>query len=257
MTNLAYLLLLARLNVQAAPPANFGGVEFRVRRTNYQLRFMLKHRAIEPVLSRLLSLCDQDTLFLDIGANIGLFSLLIAAQRGSTCLAFEPVRSTFACLVENCHANPHLNVSCFNSAIGQHPGQVRITALPLSGINNIQPLEDRGQGHQESPVQSAFQITLDQLQLADLAVGHGKLVIKIDVEHYELDVLRGAQASLAINQPLALCIETDPSDLPAIHKLLGDDFQPIEPPFHPGLSRTTDGDMANHFFVNRHWPASP
>ncbi|PZV04873.1 MAG: hypothetical protein DCF23_05000 [Cyanobium sp.] len=80
--SLNYLWLLAQMGFQKAPSIRFAAVNFRVMKSHYQLRYLLKHRQIEPVLSRLLSLCCPDTLFLDIGANVGLFSLLIAAQKG-------------------------------------------------------------------------------------------------------------------------------------------------------------------------------
>ncbi|WP_259701112.1 MULTISPECIES: FkbM family methyltransferase [Synechococcales] len=152
-------------------------------------------------------------------------------------------------MVQNCRANPQLNISALNLALGAHSAQIAMTALPESGINHIhrEPSDSLG------PTQSAFQLSLDQLKLSDLSGLHGKLVIKIDVEHHELEVLRGASETLRINQPLALCIEAAPNELAAIIPLLGSNFQPIEPPYHPGFQRSPERNIYNHFFVNQLW----
>jgi len=174
--NLRYAWLAARLSLDhlSSPVVEFGGVKFMVERQHYQLRRVLKDLAVEPVLASLLSLCDQQTLFIDIGANVGLFALLIASRTGAKVMAFEPVRSTFSSLVRNCSLNSHLDVAPLNLALGGGVGHVPITALPGSGINHVLPVYDQ----QDGPIQWAPQLRLDSLSIQDFISSGQKVVVK-------------------------------------------------------------------------------
>lgn len=67
-------------------------------------------------------------VFIDIGANVGLFSLFVAAQAGGRAriLAFEPEPGTFARLAFNVAANPALPIKPLNLALADEPGEVAI-----------------------------------------------------------------------------------------------------------------------------------
>jgi len=57
-------------------------------------------------------------IVVDIGAHIGIFSVLAAHLRsGVRVLAFEPERDNFAMLKENLAANPSLNIQAYNKAV--------------------------------------------------------------------------------------------------------------------------------------------
>jgi hypothetical protein len=43
--------------------ASFAGVNFQIAPEHYQLRAVFKQQAVQPVLVKLISLCDADTLF--------------------------------------------------------------------------------------------------------------------------------------------------------------------------------------------------
>jgi FkbM family methyltransferase len=199
------------------------------------------------VLAKLLSICDRQTVFLDIGANVGLFSLLIASQTSAKVLAFEPVRSTFQALVRNCVHNSSLDVAPLNLALGSVARAVEITALPNSGINQVVTVAERI----GDPLQWAPQLALDQLLVHRFLKPGGKLVIKIDVERYEFEVLRGARQLLASELPIALCIEVDPGELGRLKAILSPAFSIFSP--HPILSHPImqEQDHANCFFANQ------
>ncbi len=46
-----------------------------------------------------------DDLFVDIGANIGSYTVLAGAVVGATCLAVKPIPSTYESLLDNIHLN--------------------------------------------------------------------------------------------------------------------------------------------------------
>jgi FkbM family methyltransferase len=57
-------------------------------------------------------------IVVDIGAHIGIFSVLAACRRSNICVfAFEPERDNFATLRENIAANPNLNIEAYNKAV--------------------------------------------------------------------------------------------------------------------------------------------
>ncbi|QFZ92690.2 FkbM family methyltransferase [Synechococcus elongatus] len=251
MVPLRYLWLVTclKLRLQWACYATFANVRFHVRPEHYQLRAIFKQQAIQPVLAKLINLCDAETLFLDIGANIGLFSLLISAKTGARALTFEPVRSTFHALVQNCACNPHLPIAPLNTALGASPCIVEITAIPGSGVNQIAAVAERP----DEPRQSVPQLTLDQLKVADLLGTQQKLVVKIDVERYELEVLAGAKDLLALKVPMVLCIEVPRSQQDQVSDFLGTHFHPIQPMPDTSFPINPDSDSDDLFYANDAW----
>ena len=204
------------------------------------------------MLAQLLSLCDAQTLFVDIGANVGIYSLLVASQTGAQVLAIEPVRSTFHALVRNCSLNTALPVTALNLAMGAAPHVVQMTALPGSGINQVTSVAEK----QGEPRQTAFQFSIDQLQLQELAQGFERIVIKVDVERYEFEVLAGAKRLLGVNMPLALCVEVDPSEISRLSPMLApDQFRQFQPKQYLNLPVSNEWDPSNLFFCNKFWAA--
>ena len=70
-------------------------------------------------------------VFVDVGANIGLFTL-IAAERvgpGGKVLAFEPTAKTFGRLVDNVQLNKLSNVECFKLALSDSQGHLQLLSL--------------------------------------------------------------------------------------------------------------------------------
>jgi len=139
---------------------------------------------------------DADIL-LDVGANSGIFSCL-AASLGKQVIAFEPMPATLAILLKNIKANKFTQV-------------VEILPVAVGEGLEILPFFGRGQGASLVPgwgKHRAFDhilvpsISLDQL-LADRLKGL-RIVIKIDVEGYEIGVLKGATKLLQTRPPLLI-----------------------------------------------------
>jgi FkbM family methyltransferase len=71
---------------------------------------------------------NRNFVFLDIGANVGLFSLFVAAQAGSRARIFavEPERGNLERLYFNVGANPGVPIRVIPIALSDAPGQVAI-----------------------------------------------------------------------------------------------------------------------------------
>jgi FkbM family methyltransferase len=132
-----------------------------------------------------LYLKEGDT-FIDIGANIGLFSLKAATvvKEAGIVYAIEALPKTFRYLSGNIHYNKFNNVKAYNYAIGEKAGLV----------NFSDEITDDSQNRilSESGVEVKM-ITLDEL-LSDV---DGNInLIKVDVEGYEYYSLLGAKSLL-------------------------------------------------------------
>jgi FkbM family methyltransferase len=144
----------------------------------------------------LLHLLRADDLFLDIGANVGTYTILASGICKARTWAFEPDPRTVADL----NANIALNalgerVRVFEVALGPSDGEVAFT-VGLDTVNHVAAASDLH-------VRTVKQQRLDALMGGELPV-----LAKLDVEGYEDDVLAGAAGVLANGGLKALEIET-------------------------------------------------
>ena len=112
-------------------------------------------------------------LFLDIGANVGAYTIW-AAECGAEVIALEPAADTFGLLLENIALNDY-QVRAIQAAAGAYCGTARLTA-GLDSVNRLDP---------DGPVETVL-VTIDSLIGGRHVVG-----MKVDVEGFEIDVLRG------------------------------------------------------------------
>ena len=137
-------------------------------------------------------------LVIDIGANLGAFCVPVAvdlAKIGGEVIAFEPQQNIYYQLCGNIIINNLDNVTAVQSAIGSAEGIIEIPKIltnesSIIGAFSLSPIyrNCQNQGNSfESKLSNVTIITLDSLLLND-----APCFIKIDVEGYELDVLKGA-----------------------------------------------------------------
>lgn len=118
-------------------------------------------------------------LFIDVGANVGTYTIW-AAELGAEVIALEPAADTFGLLEENIALNGY-RVTAVRAAAGDHCGRVQFTA-GLDAGNSLAP---------DGSVTTDL-VTIDSL------VGDRRVTgMKVDVEGFEIDVLRGAARALA------------------------------------------------------------
>lgn len=146
-------------------------------------------------------LCPPDGVVLDIGANVGAQALPLAAalSPGSRVVAVEPTDHAYGRLRRNLALNPSIadRVQALHLALvaeGDRAAASYFASWPLTPTTGVHPV------HQGAPhVSTALGVTLDAL-VHDLALEPVHL-IKLDVDGNELDVLRGAQDTLARLRP--------------------------------------------------------
>ena len=134
-------------------------------------------------------------LFVDVGANIGTYSVLAAGVAGCHVVAIEPVPGTHRLLVENIRCNQLSElVQALNIAASDKAGSVRMTGN-LDSTNHV--LSGKDAAGIEVPT-----ATLDTLVQAE-----GPIFVKMDVEGHEQSALRGAERLLSDSRLSALVME--------------------------------------------------
>ncbi len=144
------------------------------------------------------SAAESSFVFVDIGANVGLFSLFVAAQAPvrARVLAVEPEPGNFARLAFNVAANPDLPIKPLNLALADETGEIAIELDRRDrGGTRARKLADgeRGAGVVRVPCRPLLAVLREQ--------GIARIdALKIDVEGMEdailLPFLRDAPASL-------------------------------------------------------------
>jgi len=138
-----------------------------------------------------------DDLFLDIGANIGSYTILASAVAGAKSMTFEPVPETYHKLLKNIWINNITSlVDTRNIGIGSVEGTVSFQIHAQDTRNRVSETTDDGTGI-TVPIQPIDALIHDQQPVA----------IKIDVEGYETEVVKGAAKTLKQDAPLAVLLE--------------------------------------------------
>lgn len=134
----------------------------------------------------LLHFLRAEDLFVDIGANVGSYSILACSVVGAKGIAFEPIPSTYTRLVENMRLN-HLDekVNCINKGVGEQQGSVVFT----SDGDTVNHALASGE-------QCDNKVVVEVTSLDTALNDETPSLIKIDVEGYETQVLAGAEKTL-------------------------------------------------------------
>lgn len=151
----------------------------------YISNYIRKYNCWEPVTTEILLEIFRtypNTIFIDIGANIGWFSL-IAASKGIQTISFEPIKENYEVLSYSIEKNNYQDlIKVYKLALSDKRGSIVINIhknnMGLCSIKNIKTVVDR------KDICQTFR--LDEVKLPNK-----NLVVKIDVNHMELEVLKG------------------------------------------------------------------
>ena len=143
----------------------------------------------------------------DIGANQGLYSLLFSSLVGpqGRVFAFEPDPRLYDVLTENCRRNNAANVHCRNFAIGTGTEAKTLYRSRVNSGDNRLAVSGRPDWFDEVAINTA---PLDSF-MGDLAVNF----IKIDVQGWEFEVVKGMTGVLQNNPALTVYFEFWPFGL--------------------------------------------
>lgn len=185
----------------------------------------------------LLHLLRPGDLFVDVGANIGSYTVLASAVCGSRSIAIEPDPGTVQSLKRNVDMNGIGDrVTVIEAAVGAAAGTVRFTVG--------QDTTNRVTGETDEATRQVRVCTLD-----DILANKDPVLIKMDVEGYEPQVVGGALATLA--KPSLAAVITETTD-PKIESVLENcgfvraTYQPFErliaavPPAPEGVSAASN-----------------
>jgi FkbM family methyltransferase len=162
----------------------------------------LNFNSYEPFESSIIrDLAPHIDTMLDIGANIGWYSLVVAATNKNTSVhAFEPIPNTFRRLLDNCLLNKANSISCHNFGFSSEPGSFPFYFYPEgSGNASIRNLSGRADAQVidcELQTLTGFCSTLPIASSIDF--------IKCDVEGNELFVFQNSSSVLEKYKPVLL-----------------------------------------------------
>src|SRR5262245_50879315 len=145
-------------------------------------------------------------IFVDIGANIGLFTILAGRYVGAegAVYAFEPCAKTYQRLLANVELNELTNVSCHQTALSDHTGSEDLV-VSLDGFDDCNSLARPVFGKQFGS-ERVGSTTWDEF--ADEHGLTGRVaMMKIDVEGWETYVVDGAARTLGREDAPILQVE--------------------------------------------------
>ena len=138
--------------------------------------------------------------FVDVGANVGSYTVLAGGGVKARVTAVEPIPATFTHLQRNVALNDmNDRVRCCQVGLSDKPGALRFSA-DLDTVNHV-----LAEG-EDLPSVDVPVTRLDDLVGQDVPV-----LMKIDVEGHELAVLHGGAATLGDERLLAVIMETNGS----------------------------------------------
>jgi FkbM family methyltransferase len=141
----------------------------------------------------------KDGAILDIGANLGLFSLILAKRfKARRVVAFEPAPSTFAALEANVKRNGASNIECRQIAVSDRETTATFSVLEHSRATSSFTVAG---GQHASASQIEIQCTTVDAFAHSAGIGQMALM-KADVEGYETAVFRGSQRVLRDLRPV-------------------------------------------------------
>jgi FkbM family methyltransferase len=140
--------------------------------------------------------------FIDIGANIGLYSLIAAQSRNcQACYSFEPNPEVFKSLQGNIVINGYKKIHSYNSAVTTTEGKLRFSATrEHSGAG---ALDATGEIMVSTVNRTAFNVIAEADEFPK--------IVKIDVEGHEPMVIREVLNSAVASQVCNIYFEADES----------------------------------------------
>ena len=164
----------------------------------------------ELELEALLALARYAGIVVEVGANMGIHTVPLARflqPQGRKLVAFEPQPVVFQQLCANLALNGLMNVTAWPFACGQKQGVVTFPRPDYLKTGNFGGIAVSS----ATPAACAARVEAPCVRLDDMLEEERVGLIKIDVEGFELRVLKGGRALLDRSRPL-LYLENDRPD---------------------------------------------
>jgi FkbM family methyltransferase len=140
-------------------------------------------------------------VFVDVGANIGYYSLLAGERVGTagSVLAFEPYAPVRERLLRNIALNRLQNVEVIPSCVGSSTGRIFLAAPQQASNAGTASMQD---------APSASSVEVGVVRLDEAMAGRRATLIKVDVEGHEAAVFAGAEQLLRSDQAPTILFES-------------------------------------------------
>ena len=140
----------------------------------------------------------EGDLFVDVGANIGIYTLHASRRVGKKgkVFAFEPTPETFSDLQQNVQSNRCSNVTCEKIALADQIGEARLVECGRAASNRISLLSTTEKSTKISVGTLDDYCIKNRIQKIDF--------IKVDIEGGEADFFSGGIQTLKKDKPIIL-----------------------------------------------------
>ncbi len=157
----------------------------------------------------------NQSVFLDLGANIGTYSILLA-QKGIPCHAVEAVETNFRAMNINILLNNlETKIKTYNVCLGEHNGEVDFIFDPIN----------TGASHRADDGEKGILTKVKMRPLDALIQEFGidkseHVLVKMDVEGMETDVINGGSRFFSEYPNIHLILESEHSGVDEIKNAL-------------------------------------
>jgi len=208
----------------------------------YEPEEMLKsNKFYEPnIMRECFKLLDKDTIFVDIGANMGVFSLP-ACQLCKNVIAIDPDIDRCLWIAENGFINQIDNLQTINLAIADYEGK------GYTGCNMSPSLSGRNFRFSTDKNKYSNSKMTRVNKLDNIFIEKDKYVVKIDVEGSEYLVLNGMEQMIKDNPNIKIVCEVHEKMMKDIFNITLDDFNKLLDKLN--LKKTKLEDTGLHYLL--------
>lgn len=172
-------------------------IKFDPRKSSVASRLFLENSFEDQEINLILKMVPEEGVILDIGANIGLYSRILASKRPKAkVFSFEPSTEPYKYLLIN--ANLSNNI-IFNIGLSDKSGIYSFYEYEDDALSSFMP-SNRSKLKKISNYSSVNGFELLQL----LNQANNIILIKIDVEGFEQEVINGLKPIIESQHPLMM-----------------------------------------------------
>jgi FkbM family methyltransferase len=158
----------------------------------------------EPFLAGLLKSIARQGVAIDVGANLGQYSLFLArVPQCQKIIAVEPQREVAGILGRVCWLLRLNKIKVLETCAGEHTGQAYLHTPVIDGIvagQETHIVDDPA----SNGARRVHMTSIDDIVRSYAAAGDSLVLLKMDVEGAEMLVLRGASETIDKHRPLIL-----------------------------------------------------
>jgi FkbM family methyltransferase len=183
---------------------------------DYISKILQTNSVWEPNVTYYLQSLTNKGIFIDVGANIGYFSIM-GSELYSHVYSFEPIKENILLFQASVKKNNIKNITIVPQVCGANDGdKLRLTSFPanMGGTRNLEITKKQDVSHLESKDQGEFDVITMDTFIKQNGITTIDL-IKIDVEGYEPNVLNGFIHGIKAHVAKNIIFELSPCSLEA------------------------------------------